>query len=76
MGEGPSASAEQLRRSIPFFDEMVSMIPQGQARPSVAEYPAIAQHIRLAIDEVCYGLKDPNQALQEAAAKSAKALGW
>jgi multiple sugar transport system substrate-binding protein len=76
MGEGPGASAEQLRKSIPFFDEMVSMIPQGQARPSVAEYPAIAQHIRQPIDEVSYGLKDPNQALQDAAAKSAKALGW
>jgi multiple sugar transport system substrate-binding protein len=76
MGQGPGASAEQLRKSIPFFDEMVSMIPQGQARPSIAEYPAIAQHIRQAINEVAYGLKDPNQALQDAAAKSAKALGW
>lgn len=52
------------------------MIPQGQARPSIAEYPAIAQHIRQAINEVCYGLKDPHQALQDAAAKSARALGW
>ena len=76
MAQGPGASAEQLRKSIPFFDEMVSMIPHGQARPSIAEYPAIAQHIRQAINEVAYGLKDPNQALQDAAPKSAKALGW
>jgi multiple sugar transport system substrate-binding protein len=76
MGQGPGASTEQLRKSIPFFDEMVSMIPRGQARPSIAEYAAIAQHIRQAINEVAYGLKDPNQALQDAAAKSAKSLGW
>jgi multiple sugar transport system substrate-binding protein len=76
MGQGPDPSAKQLRKSIPFFDDMVSMIPQGKARPSTAAYPAIAQHIRQAIDEVVYGLKDPNQALQGAAAKSAKALGW
>ena len=76
MGQGPGASTDQLRKSIPFFDEMVSMIPQGQARPSIAEYPAIAQHIRQAINEVAYGLKDPNQALQDAAARSAKSLGW
>jgi multiple sugar transport system substrate-binding protein len=76
MGQGPGASTEQLRKSIPFFDEMVSMIPRGQARPSIAEYAAIAQHIRQAINEVAYGSKDPNQALQDAAAKSAKSLGW
>jgi hypothetical protein len=29
-----------------------------------------------ALDEIYYGLKDPNQALQESAAKSAKVLGW
>ena len=68
--------SSDLRESIPFFDEMVSMIPHGQARPSVAEYPSIAQHIRQAINEVSHCLKDPNQALQDAAAKSAKALGW
>jgi multiple sugar transport system substrate-binding protein len=75
MGQGPGPSAELLRNSIPYFDEMVSMIPQGQARPSIPEYPAIAQHIRQAINEVVHSLKDPNQALQGAAAKSAKALG-
>jgi multiple sugar transport system substrate-binding protein len=75
MGQGPGPSSGQLRNSIPYFDEMVSMLPQGQARPSIPEYPAIAQHIRQAIDEVVFGLKDPNQALQDAAAESAKVLG-
>jgi len=76
MGEGPSPYDDQLEGSIPFFDQMISMIPYGQSRPSIAEYPAVAQHIRQAIVEVAYHSKDPNQALQEAAAKSAKALGW
>ena len=28
IGEGPYA--DQLRKSIPFYDEMISMIPDGQ----------------------------------------------
>jgi multiple sugar transport system substrate-binding protein len=76
LGEGPGPYTEQLRRSIPFYDQMVSMIPEGGSRPSIPEYPTIAENIRQALDEVDHGLKDPKQALQEAAAKSAKALGW
>ena len=76
IGQGPSPYTDQLRRSIPFFDQMISMVPKAGVRTSIAEYPAIAHDIRQAIDEVCFGLKDPNQALQEAAAKSSKALGW
>jgi hypothetical protein len=37
---------------------------------------AIAEHLRQALDEVYYGIKEPRQALDNAAAKSAKALGW
>ncbi len=74
LGSGPYN--DQLRNSIPFFDRMISTTPYGQSRPSIAEYPAIAQHIREAIDEVSHHSKDPNQGLQEAAAKSAKTLGW
>ena len=76
LGEGQNPYAEQLRKSIPFFDEMVSMIPAGRGRPSVSEYPAIAEDIRQALDEVYYGIKEPKQALDDAAAKSAKSLGW
>ena len=55
---------------------MISMIPLGKGRPSIPEYPAIAEDIREALDGVYYGKKDPKQALDEAAAKSAKSLGW
>ncbi|HET9356878.1 MAG TPA: extracellular solute-binding protein, partial [Nitrososphaeraceae archaeon] len=74
IGEGPYA--DQLRKSIPFYDEMISMIPEGRGRPSIPEYPQIAEQIRQAIDDVYYGKKGPKQALDEAAAKSAKSLGW
>jgi multiple sugar transport system substrate-binding protein len=76
LGQGPSPYADQLKKSIPFFDEMVSMIPAGRGRPSVSEYQAIAEDVRQALDEVYYGIKEPKQALDDAAAKSAKVLGW
>jgi len=76
IGNGPGPYNDQLRKAIPFYDQMVSMIPEGRARPNIAEYPAIAEQIREAISQIYSGTKDPNQALQEAAAKSAKTLGW
>jgi multiple sugar transport system substrate-binding protein len=76
IGEGPGPYADQLRKSIPFYDQMISMIPEGRGRPSIAEYPQIAQNIREAIDDVYNGVKEPKQALNDAAAKSAKVLGW
>jgi multiple sugar transport system substrate-binding protein len=76
LGEGNGSYANLLRKSIPFYDDMISMIPQGQGRPSIPEYPAIAQEIRQALDDVYYGIKEPKQALNDAATKSAKTLGW
>ena len=52
------------------------MIPIGHSRPNIPEYPQISDNIKQAIDEVYYGMKDPKQALDELAAKSAKVLGW
>jgi multiple sugar transport system substrate-binding protein len=74
IGEGPYAS--ELNASIPYYKEMISMIPTAHFRPNIPEYPQIADSIKQAIDEVYYGMKDPKQALDEAAATSAKALGW
>jgi multiple sugar transport system substrate-binding protein len=55
---------------------MVSLIPDARVRPSIPEYPEIADHIRQAIDEVYYGVKEPREVLDDAAAKSALILGW
>ena len=52
------------------------MIPIGHSRPNIPEYPQIADNIREAIDEVYFGGKDPDQALDDAALNSAKVLGW
>jgi multiple sugar transport system substrate-binding protein len=74
IGEGPYS--EELRKSIPYYDQLVSLIEFGRARPNIAEYPQIADHIREAIDDVYSGTKEPKEALDDAAAKSAKVLGW
>jgi multiple sugar transport system substrate-binding protein len=55
---------------------MVSMIPNGGSRPNIPEYPQIAEDIHQAIQQVYNGTKQPEEALDEAAAKSARAMGW
>jgi multiple sugar transport system substrate-binding protein len=52
------------------------LIPFGQERPNIPEYSLIADHISEAIDAVYSGTKEPKQALDYAAAKSSRALGW
>jgi multiple sugar transport system substrate-binding protein len=76
LGQDTNPYADNVRKSIPFYDDMISMIPTGRGRPTIAEYQDIADHVREALDEVFYGIKQPKQALDDAAAKSAKALGW
>lgn len=43
---------------------MVSMISEGRSRPSIPEYQDNADHVRQALDEVYYGIKEPKQALE------------
>jgi multiple sugar transport system substrate-binding protein len=74
IGEGPYSS--ELSKSIPYYEELISMIQIGRIRPSIPMYPEIADHIRQALDEVFFASKEPEQALDDAAQKSAKALGW
>jgi multiple sugar transport system substrate-binding protein len=74
LGEGPSS--EPLKQSIPYFDEMVSMIPYGRSRPNIPEYPEIAEQVTQAIQQVYNGSASPEDALDMAAAKSAASLGW
>ena len=76
LGQDTNSYADHLRKSIPFYDDMISMIPTGKGRPNLPEYQAIAEHVRQALDDVFYGIKEPKQSLDDAAAKSAKVLGW
>jgi multiple sugar transport system substrate-binding protein len=62
-------------KTIPYYSQLIDMIEIGHGRPSIPEYPQIAEHIREALDEVYNGLKEPKQALNDAAAKSTKVLG-
>jgi multiple sugar transport system substrate-binding protein len=73
IGEGKYS--EKLRLTIPFYDELVSLISLGEGRPNIPEYPIIAEHIRNAIEQAYNGM-DPKMALDEAAKQSEKALGW
>jgi multiple sugar transport system substrate-binding protein len=57
--------------SFPYYVEMTSTIPLGYNRPAIPEYQQIASHIKQALDDVYYGLKDPKHALDDAAARSA-----
>ena len=74
LGEGQFS--EQSRESIPYFEEMVSMIPNGRGRPNIVEYPEIAENVHQAIQQVYNGSALPKDALDMAAAKSADSLGW
>jgi multiple sugar transport system substrate-binding protein len=74
LGDGPLSLP--LKESVPFYEEMVSMIQYGRSRPNIPEYPSIAEHIHAAIQQVYNGSASPDQALNIAAAKSADSLGW
>jgi multiple sugar transport system substrate-binding protein len=71
-----SSSVLEANKTIPYYAQLIGMINIGHGRPNIPEYPQIADHLRQALDEVYSGLKEPKQALDDAAAKSAKALGW
>jgi len=62
--------------TIPYYEEMVKMIPLGHVRPSIPEYSDIAQSIYEALTSVLIEGMEPKQALQIAASKSAESLGW
>jgi multiple sugar transport system substrate-binding protein len=73
IGEGQYSA--KLKSTIPYYEELISLISLGKGRPNIPEYPIVAEHIRNAIEQVYNGM-DPKQALDEASKQSAKALGW
>lgn len=74
IGEGQYA--RDLNTTTPYYDDLISMLKIARSRPSIPEYPQIAENIRQAIEQVYNGTKTPRQALDEAATASAKVLGW
>ena len=73
---GESEIRSQTSSHVPYYDKMISAVPFGGSRPSIPEYPEIARYIKEALDAVYYGTKNSKQALDDAATKSAIALGW
>ncbi|MFL6434078.1 MAG: extracellular solute-binding protein [Nitrososphaeraceae archaeon] len=73
IGQGPYSV--QLNQTIPYFEELISMLQLRGVRPTIPASAQIAVNVRDAYNNVTYGL-DPKEALNEAAAKSAKVLGW
>jgi multiple sugar transport system substrate-binding protein len=76
---GQGLILNQSAAELPYYDTLISMIPFGNIRPSIPEYPIIAGHINEAIDRVYYSnATSPsiNTILNEAVVKSAHALGW
>jgi multiple sugar transport system substrate-binding protein len=74
IGEGKSRFNASY--SYPYYDEMISAIPFGGARPNIPEYSQIAHYINEALNAVYNSTMDPKEALDDAAAKSALFLGW
>jgi multiple sugar transport system substrate-binding protein len=74
IGEGQYAV--RVNSSIPYYDEMISMIPLAKSRPVIPEFPEIDLYISQELSNVCKGIKEPKQALNDAAVKSAQLLGW
>jgi multiple sugar transport system substrate-binding protein len=73
---GHDTFAATLNQTTAYYDELISMINVANARSSIPEYPQIAENIHQALNKVFYGIEEPKQALDDAAAKSAEALGW
>ena len=73
---GQGSYSVLLNQTIPYFEQLISMLQLRGVRPIIPESAQIAVNVRDAYNNVTYGLKDPKEALNEAAAKSAKVLGW
>jgi multiple sugar transport system substrate-binding protein len=76
---GQGLILNQSAANLPYYDILISMIPVGNIRPNIPEYPIIAGHLNEAIDRVYssnFTKSDMSAILNEAAVKSARALGW
>jgi multiple sugar transport system substrate-binding protein len=73
---GQGLFSHTLRQSIPYYDKMLSMVQLGRGRPNIPEFAQIDDYVTEAGKQVCTNFKAPKQALDDAAAKSAKLMGW
>ena len=69
-----SINAIEPNNPILRYDGLYGLI--GKSRPVASEYSQIADHLRQAIEDVYYGVNQPKQALDDAAKRSVRVLGW
>lgn len=74
IGDGQYAA--RVNSSIPYYNDMISMIPFAKSRPVIPEFPEIDLIISQSLSDVCNGIKEPREAINDAAVKSANLLGW
>jgi multiple sugar transport system substrate-binding protein len=76
---GQGLTLNQSSSDLPYYDTLISMIPLGDIRPSIPEYPVIAGHIHEALHNIYHSNSTKvniSSILNNAAIKSAHALGW
>ena len=61
IGQDPYSRV--IFNTTPYYYQLITLLKTGHSRPSIPEYPQIAENIRHALDEVYYGIKEPKQAL-------------
>ena len=73
---GKSNSISQQQKDNQQFQDYIDKQTANLDALSKDAQQQIADNIRQAIDEVYLGVKEPKQALDDAAKKSAEVLGW
>ena len=59
IGEGQYSGL--INNTTPYYDKLIALLKAGHSRPSIPEYPQIADNIHHALDEVYYSIKEPKQ---------------
>ena len=61
--------AARVNSSIPYYNDMISMIPFAKSRPVIPEFPEIDLIISQSLSDVCNGKKEPREAINDARSK-------
>ena len=73
---GSGSQSAQFNQTIPFNNKMITMVPMAHSRPSLAEYPQIAENVREQLRTLIMASRSQSKHQMMLLAKSAKVLGW
>jgi hypothetical protein len=74
LGSGPQSA--QFNQTIPLYNKMITMFPMARSRPCPSAISTNSRQFERANEDFNYGIEEPKQTSDDAAAKSAKVLGW